>query len=53
MNKNYVYVLVYDCGGKQVIIATSGNYAIIQRKKHAYDARLGKEGKIKKLTKSS
>ena len=51
MKKNYVYVLVYDLNGKQVIMATSNNYTVLQHKKTWYDARLTTQGKIKKLYK--
>ena len=53
MEKNYVYVLIYNCGGKSVIKASSANYAVIIRKKHAYDETMGQPGVIKKMYKNA
>lgn len=51
MEKNFTYVLIYECGGKQVVMAATPNYKVVQCKKAWYDQRLGREGKIKKLRK--
>lgn len=51
MEKKYIYVLVYDCGGKEVLVCSTANYAVAQRKKAWYDEQMGKEGKIKKMYK--
>lgn len=52
MEKKYIYVLVYDCGGKQVIKCSSANYSVIAHMKRRYDVAMEREGKIKKLLKS-
>lgn len=51
MEKKYIYVLVYDCGGKEVLVCSTANYTVVQRKKAWYDEQMGKEGKIKKMYK--
>ena len=51
MEKSYLYVLVYDCNGKEVMMCSTINYAVAQRKKAWYDAQLGKVGIIKKMYK--
>ena len=53
MEKNYVYVLIYSCGGKSVIKASSVNYAVINRKKQLYDEIMEHPGTIKKLYKKT
>ena len=51
MEKRYIYVLVYDCKGKEIIIASSPNYTVIHHKKDWYDRATGNNGRIKKLYK--
>ncbi len=53
MEKNFIYVLIYECGGKQVVMTATPNYKVVQYKKAWYDQHLGKEGKIKKLHKGA
>ena len=51
MKKKHLYVLVYDCNGKEVVACATPNYTVAQRKKTLYDGLLGRQGKIKKCTK--
>ncbi len=51
MEKKHIYVLVYDCNGKEVVACATPNYTVAQHKKTWYDELMGKQGKIKKMYK--